>query len=122
LPVSVKFLGLRTMVYPARDLNAAKLWWNSVLGYEPYFDEPFYVGYDVGGYELALDPDGDPADGPIVYWGVDDAADAEEKLIASGCEPHTPCHEVGGGIKVAVVRNPVGDLVGVIYNPHFKPK
>ncbi|MFC5186297.1 VOC family protein [Actinomadura harenae] len=118
--MSVELLGLRTVIYPAPDLAAAKLWWTSVLGIEPYFDEPFYVGYEVGGYELALDPDGAPDDGPIVYWGVDDAADAEARLIAAGGRSHTACREVGGGIEAAVVRNPVGDLVGVIRNPHFK--
>ncbi|WP_199487090.1 VOC family protein [Actinomadura logoneensis] len=118
--MTVGMLGLRTVVYPAPDLAAAKLWWTAVLGIEPYFDEPFYVGYEVGGYELALDPDGDPADGPIVYWGVEDAAAAEARLVEAGAEPHTPCREVGGGIEVAVVRNPVGDLVGVIRNPHFE--
>ncbi|MEU8588274.1 glyoxalase [Streptomyces sp. NPDC048664] len=118
--MSVKFLGLRTVIYPARDLDAAKLWWNSVLGYEPYFDEPFYVGYDVSGYELALDPDGDPEEGPIVYWGVADVSEAEDQLLAAGCQSHSPCREVGGGIEVAVVRNPSGDLVGLIFNPHFK--
>lgn len=116
----IKLLGLRTVIYPSPDLEAAKLWWNSVLGYEPYFDEPFYVGYDVGGYELALDPDADPDQGPIVYWGVDDVSGAEEHLLAGGAESHSPCREVGGGIHVAVVRNPTGDLVGLIYNPHFK--
>ncbi|MEU9110221.1 glyoxalase [Streptomyces sp. NPDC048483] len=118
--MSVKFLGLRTVVYPARDLVAAKLSWNSVLGFEPYFDEPFYVGYDVGGYELALDPDADADEGPIVYWGVADVADAEEQLLAAGCASRSPRREVGGGIEVAVVRNPVGDLIGLIFNPHFK--
>ncbi|MFD8455666.1 VOC family protein [Streptomyces antimycoticus] len=118
--MSVKFLGLRTVVYPARDLEAAKLWWNSTLGHEPYFDEPFYVGYDVGGYELALDPDGAPDEGPIVYWGVDDVSGAEAQLLAAGCESRSSCREVGGGIEVAVVRNPTGDLIGLIYNPHFQ--
>ncbi|WP_019631885.1 VOC family protein [Actinomadura atramentaria] len=117
--MSVPFLGLRTVIYPAPDVAAAKRWWTSVLGFEPYFDEPFYVGYDVGGYELGLDPDGDPAAGPRVYWGVEDAAAAEAALIAAGGESHEKCREVGGGIEVATVRNPLGDLVGVIRNPHF---
>ncbi|MFC4908012.1 VOC family protein [Actinomadura gamaensis] len=118
--MSVEFLGLRTVIYPAPDLAAAKAWWSGVLGFEPYFDQPFYVGYEVGGYELALDPDGDPEDGPIVYWGVEDAAGAEARLLAAGGTSHTACHEVGGGIEVAVVRSPTGELVGVIRNPHFK--
>ena len=51
------FLGLRTVVYKVSDLGRAKAWYTKVLGIEPYFDEPFYVGFNVGGYELGLDPD-----------------------------------------------------------------
>lgn len=50
------FLGLRTVIYPAPDLDAAKAWFTEVLGREPYFDQSFYVGFEVGGYELGLSP------------------------------------------------------------------
>ena len=53
-------LGLRTVIYPVPDLAAAKAWYSSVLGVAPYFDQPFYVGYNVAGYELGLFPDGPP--------------------------------------------------------------
>jgi catechol 2,3-dioxygenase-like lactoylglutathione lyase family enzyme len=46
------FLGLRTVIYPAPDLAAAKVWYAKVLGAAPYFDEPFYVWFSVGGFEL----------------------------------------------------------------------
>ena len=63
------FLGLRTVIYPAPDLAASKAWYTALLGVEPYFDEPFYVGFDVGGYELGLHPETDAAE---TYWGVED--------------------------------------------------
>ena len=50
-------LGLRTVNYHVTDLARAKAWYISALGKEPYFDEPFYVGFNVGGFELGLDPD-----------------------------------------------------------------
>ncbi|OOC01118.1 VOC family protein [Amycolatopsis azurea] len=118
--MSVEFLGLRTIVYPAPDLEAAKRWWTSVLNIEPYFDQPFYVGYSVAGYELALDPKSDLATGPITYWGVEDVEATEESLLSTGATSHSGAKEVGGGIKVAVVRTPDGNLVGLIHNPHFK--
>ncbi|MEV7555184.1 VOC family protein [Amycolatopsis sp. NPDC089917] len=118
--MSVEFLGLRTIVYPAPDLAAAKKWWTSVLDIEPYFDQPFYVGYTVAGYELALDPDGDPEAGPITYWGVEDVEAGEAALLAAGATTHSEVKEVGGGIKVAIVRTPDGNLVGLIHNPYFK--
>lgn len=50
------FLGLRTVIYPAPDLDAAKAWYTGLLGFGPYFDEPFYVGFSVAGCELAWTP------------------------------------------------------------------
>ncbi|WP_235783487.1 VOC family protein [Amycolatopsis orientalis] len=78
------------------------------MNIEPYFDQPFYVGYSVAGYELALDPALDPEIGPITCWGVE--AD-EEALLAAGATSHSGVEEVGGDIKVAVVRTPDGNLV-----------
>ena len=46
------FEGLRTAAYPVPDLEAGKKWYTEALGVEPYFSEPFYVGFDIGGYEL----------------------------------------------------------------------
>lgn len=115
------FLGLRTVIYPAPDLAASKAWFAGLLGVEPYFDEPFYVGFSVCGYELGLAPDGDPAAGPLTYWGVPDADAALAKLLGSGAKPHEVVQEVGGGIRVASVLEPGGTVLGVIENPHFAP-
>lgn len=50
----MKLLGLRTLIYPSNDLETDKTWWAQALGFQPYFDQSFYVGFDVGGYELGL--------------------------------------------------------------------
>ncbi|MFF0394138.1 VOC family protein [Kitasatospora sp. NPDC004615] len=113
------FLGLRTVIYPAPDLAAAKAWWTSVLGVGPYFDEPFYVGFNVGGYELSLDPNGDPAVGPVTYWGVRDVDVALKSVVAAGATVRSAVQEVGGGIRVATVVEPTGAVVGLIENPQF---
>lgn len=112
--------GLRTVIYPAPDLDAAKQWWTSTLGFEPYFDQPFYVGYSVGGYELGLLPDADPADGALTYWAVDDAAAAVNDAVANRASVHTPPTEVGEGIVTAAVRTPHGTILGLIVNPNFQ--
>jgi catechol 2,3-dioxygenase-like lactoylglutathione lyase family enzyme len=114
------FLGLRTVVYPAPDLAASKSWWAAVLGIEPYFDQPFYVGFNPGGYELGLAPDADPAGGPHTYWGVRNIDLAGERLIAMGAVVVEPVLDVGEGIKLGTFRSPAGDLVGLIENPVFK--
>jgi hypothetical protein len=118
--MSTPLNGLRTVIYPAPDLEAAKAWWTELIGYGPYFDEPFYVGYEVGGYELGLLPDGNPADGALVYWGVPDVSAAVAAAIASGATEHVPESAVGDDIVTATVRSPQGAIVGFIYNPHFR--
>ena len=111
--------GLRTVIYPSPDLEAAKRWWTDFLGFGPYFDQPFYVGYDVSGYELGLLPTGDPQDGALTYWGVDDVDDAFGQALAAGATEHAPVSDVGDGIVTATVRTPQGAIVGLIFNPHF---
>jgi catechol 2,3-dioxygenase-like lactoylglutathione lyase family enzyme len=114
------FLGLRSHIFPAPDLDAAKAWFTQVLGQEPYFDEPFFVGFEVGGYELGLNPGADPADGPIAYWGVEDADAALASLLEQGATEHAPIADVGEGIRLGAVRTPGGSLLGIIENPNFR--
>ncbi len=111
--------GLRTVIYPSPALAAAKAWWTDFLGKEPYFDQPFYVGYEVGGYELGLLPDADTADGALVYWGVDDVAEAMKQAIGNGAVVHVEASDVGDGIVTGSVRTPMGSIVGFIRNPNF---
>jgi catechol 2,3-dioxygenase-like lactoylglutathione lyase family enzyme len=113
-------LGLRTVAYPVADLERAKAWYADLLGQAPYFDQPFYVGFSVGGFELGLIPDGQPGTaGSQALWGVSDARAAFERLIALGATELEPVTEVGEGIRVAAVRDPFGNRFGIIENPHF---
>ena len=112
--------GLRTVIHPVTDLDAAKAWWTALLGVAPYFDQPFYVGFEVAGYELGLLPSGNPAEGAYTYWGVEDAQAAVDAAVAQGAEVHTPASEVGEGIVTATIRTPQGSIVGFIVNPHFQ--
>jgi predicted enzyme related to lactoylglutathione lyase len=112
--------GLRTVVYPAPDLAGATAWYRSVLDKAPYFEEPFYVGFEVGGFELGLVPDGQPGTaGATAYWGTADAHAELARLVGLGGTVETPVTDVGGGILVATVRDPYGNLFGIIQNPHF---
>jgi catechol 2,3-dioxygenase-like lactoylglutathione lyase family enzyme len=117
------FAGLRTVIYRVDRLEEARAWYSRVLGLEPYFDQPFYVGFNVGGYELGLDPDtaqgGPGPGGETAYWGVDDAEAAVARLLELGAAEQSPVQEVGDGIKLGAVRDPFGNLLGVIENPNF---
>ena len=111
-------LGLRTAIYHVKNLDAAKDWYAQLTGVPPYFDQPFYVGFSVGGYELGLLPD--EADEAVAYWGTDDVAAELARLTAMGVTVASPAKDVGDGIKVAIVLDPEGNRIGLIENPHFK--
>ena len=116
-------LGLRTAIYKVPDLARAKAWYSETFGITPYFDEPFYVGFNVGGYELGLDPDtkkqGAGAGGSVAYWGADNLAEMMKGLEKRGVTVRSPMRDVGEGILVATIEDPFGNLIGLIENPHF---
>lgn len=119
------FQGLRTAKYSTKDVAKAKEWYSRVLGKQPYFDQPFYVGFNVGGYELGITPDDNApakrAESGIAYWGVDDARAAYNRLLEAGATPFEEVQDVGEGILIGAVHDPFGNVLGVIQNPHFRP-
>lgn len=117
-------LGLRTTIYKVADLDAAKAWYAQAFETEPYFDESYYVGLNVAGYELGIQtedaPTPDKPESVLTYWGVDDIHKEYDRFIALGATSHEAPNNVGGDLMVATVKDPWGNLVGLIYNPHFK--
>ena len=119
------FQGLRTVIYHVSDLKKAKEWYSKALKAKPYFDQPFYVGFSVRGFELGLDPDREgitPGSSVVAYWGVPDAKAAFKRLLELGASQHSPVQEVGDGIRVGTVNDPLGNVLGIIENPHFSIK
>ena len=118
------FLGLRTTIYKVGDIDKAKEWYSKAFSVEPYFDEPYYVGFNIMGYELGLLPEGeDPghkADTVLSYWGVEDIYKVYAHLIELGATEHEKPTNVGGELMVATVKDPWQNIVGIIYNPYFK--
>lgn len=115
------FLGLRTIIYPSNSLVEDTAWWSKVLGFEPYFKEDFYVGFNVGGYELGLNPDADMSLGQQTYFGVDDIQEAVSSLRENGCVVVEAPVERGGGIITATLKRADGQLINIIYNPYILP-
>ncbi|WP_316768400.1 VOC family protein [Pedobacter frigiditerrae] len=114
--------GLRTIVYHVSDLTKAKEWYKTVFEIAPYFDEPFYVGYNIGGFELGLDPDASgytSGNASITYWGVDDIEACFKRFEALGIQIHEAPKNVGGAIWVASIYDPFGNVIGLIENPEF---
>ena len=123
-PMEKPILGLRTASYRVSDLDSAKKWYAKVFDTSPYFDEPFYVGFNIEGYELGLMPEEKPvADKPesvIAWWGVKDAQKAFDRLISLGAISYEAPTDVGDGIITAAVKDPWDNILGIIYNPYFK--
>ncbi len=117
-------LGLRTVIYRVPELAAAKVSDRNAFEVAPYFDEPYYVGFNIAGYELGLDPD--PTVGAagtglaVAYWGVDALERTLDRFKSLGAVVMSGLQEVGDGIKVATIADPYGNLIGLIENPHFK--
>ncbi|MBL7874984.1 MAG: VOC family protein [Cyclobacteriaceae bacterium] len=118
------FLGLRTCIYKVTDIRSATEWYTKAFGTEPYFNEVFYVGFNVAGYELGLIPDENPTtaegDGVHTYWGVENVEKEYKRLISLGATDYEEPHNVGGELVVGAVKDPWGNVVGMIYNPEFK--
>lgn len=115
-------LGLYTAIYHVEDIERAKQWYSSLLGQTPYFDQPFYVGFNVAGHELGLLPTADTSrkePGCVCYWGVKDISAACADLEKKGHQLFEAIKDVGGEIKVASFLDIDGNVVGLIENPHF---
>ena len=121
--MATPFIGLRTCIYRVPDLPAAAEWYSNALGIKPYFNEPFYVGFNVGGFELGLHPQQNAVgcgENVETYWGVDDIQVTFAQLLACGATAHEQPTNVGEEIWVAMLKDPWGNIIGIIQNPHFK--
>lgn len=119
-----RILGLRTTIYKVGDITKAKDWYAAAFQTEAYFNEPFYVGFNIGGYELGLQPEenspAEKVETVLTYWGVKDIQKVYQQLLNHGATAHEAPNNVGGAIMVATVIDPWQNLIGIIYNPHFK--
>lgn len=119
-----EFLGLRTVIYFVPDVEKAKQWYSEAFSAQPYYDSPYYVGFTIGGYELGLHPDEknetNKTTNVQTYWGVNDVEASYNRLVSLGATAFQPAQDVGGGIIVASVKDPWDNVIGMIYNPHFK--
>ncbi|MFB7221172.1 VOC family protein [Streptomyces sp. NPDC056227] len=108
--------GIKTIIYPVKDLAGAKSLFNTLLGAEPVMDEPYYVGYRVAGQDIGLDPHGHSKGmtGPLAYWHVDDIEADVKKLLEAGAETVQAIQDVGGGKLTASLKDADGNTIGLI--------
>src|ERR1700730_14540598 len=111
--------GINVLVYPVTDLAHAKAVYSALLGVEPYADQPYYVGFRVGGHELGLDPNGHKQGmpGPIAFWEVSDIRKSLEQLVGAGAQIVQDVRDVGGGRQTATVKDADGNVTGLVQSP-----
>lgn len=125
--------GLTTVRFHTTDLAAAKRWYTELLGIEAYFDRPEYAEFRLGDYQHELGllntrymrdlgaPDTSAAGpaGAVVYWHVDDVPATLDRLLSMGAKQHEPPRDFGEGFIGASVVDPFGNILGIMYNPHY---
>ncbi|MBW8805422.1 MAG: glyoxalase [Catenulisporales bacterium] len=102
---------IRSQVIPVSDLDAAKAVYTTLLG-DPHTDQPYYVGYNVGGFEVALAP-GDVSGGPVAYADVDDLDAMRAALLAAGATERDAPRQVAPGARVCVLLDQDGNAIGL---------
>ena len=129
LPIQVSaeekstMLGLRTVIYEAKDLDKAIEWYTEVFGIKPYVNTSEYVGFNIRGFELGLMPKHQRSiegNNVLSYWRVTDIDAEYQRVISLGAKPNTPIIPVGGGIRLGTVIDPFGNALRLIYNPLFE--
>lgn len=117
-------LGLRTTIYKVGNIQKATEWYAKAFETEPYFQESNYVGFNIGGFELGLQPEQNPTtekiESVVSYWGVDKIQETYDRLIKLGATENEKPYNVGGELMTATVKDPFGNVIGLIFNPYFK--
>ena len=78
--------GIKTILYPVKDIDRAKTLFNQLLERQPHTDNPYYVGYSLGDEEIGLVPNGvdQGTTGPVGYYHVDDIKKSMQLIVSAG--------------------------------------
>ena len=108
--------GVKTIIYPVKDMARAKMQFRTLLGVEPYSDQPYYIGFKGGDQDIGLVPNS-PEGGMTAFYHVDDIKQSRQSLLAAGSQILREIKDVGGGRLVASVRDADGNIIGLIQDP-----
>jgi predicted enzyme related to lactoylglutathione lyase len=105
--------GVRTIIYPVKDMARAKMQFRTLLGVDPYGDQPYYIGFKVGNQDIGLVPNA-PEPGMTAFYHVDDIKQSLQSLMEVGSQILREIQDVGGGRLVASVKDSDGNIIGLI--------
>ena len=108
--------GIKTVIYPVKDVAKAKTLFSTLLGVEPYADAAYYVGFRIGDQEIGLDPNGHKH-GMTGYYHVDNVKESLQLLLDAGAEVQQEIKDVGGGKLIAAVKDADGNIIGLSQQP-----
>lgn len=109
--------GVKTILYPVRDLARAKELFTRLLGVQPAADSPYYIGYDIDGQQIGLVPNGHASQGmtgTTAYVHVDDIKAGMQAVLDAGGAVQQEVRDVGGGRQVGAVTDAEGNVIGFI--------
>lgn len=107
--------GIKTILYPVKDMARAKTLFRELLETDPYADQPYYVGFKVGDQDIGLVP-GNPEGGMTAFFHVGDIKNSLQILLAAGSEMLQDIKHVGEGRLIASVKTTDGNIIGLIEN------
>src|SRR5512138_1979680 len=105
--------GVKTIIYPVKDMARAKARFRALLGVEPYGDQPYYIGFKIGDQDIGLVPNS-PEGGTTAFYHVSDIKQSLQALVEAGSQIARDIMDVGGGRLVASVRDADGNIIGLV--------
>jgi predicted enzyme related to lactoylglutathione lyase len=105
--------GIKTVLYPVKDMTQSKALFAKLLGVEPYADSPYYIGFKVDNQDIGLVPES-PEGGLAAFFHVDDIKNSLQTLVDSGAEITRDITDVGEGRLVASAKDTSGNIIGLI--------
>ena len=119
--------GVRTIIYPVKEVARAKTLFRKLLGVEPYVDQSYYVGFRVGDQEIGLVQESlatrqwnvpnDHKVGMTAFYHVENIKQSLQSLMDVGAQIQLDIKDVGGGKLTAIVRDADGNIIGLIQSP-----
>ncbi|HUK51087.1 MAG TPA: VOC family protein [Terriglobales bacterium] len=110
--------GIRTVIYPVKDVAKAKKMFCNFLGVEPYADQPYYVGFKIGEQDIGLVPMGQgpmaQATGTTAFYHINNIKQSLQSLLNDGAKIQQDMKDVGGGRLVASATDADGNIIGLI--------